>query len=236
MSTLIPLTPIQKPATAVELSRNSKIGDASATYVSQASCPSTCPFRNSGCYAEAGITGIHTHRLNKSVEIDPLKIAECEAAEIRKLTGRYPLRLHVVGDCTNDAAANIVSSAASEHKTKHGQPAWTYTHAHNVRRESWRDVSVLRSCENIEQVRKAHEDGFATAMVVPEFERDTAYPIAEGIVGIPCPQQTGKAQNCMQCKLCMQDEKLLRSRRTILFSAHGTSRKRVVNAITASDS
>lgn len=223
---------MSKPATAVELSRNSKIGDASATYVSQASCPTTCPFKNSGCYAETGMTGIHTHRLNKSVMSDPEAIAECEAEAIRKLTGRFPLRLHVVGDCTTDAAADIVSAAASEHQSKHGQPAWTYTHAHNVRRESWRDISVLRSCENIEQVKKAHEDGFASAMVVPEFERDTAYPIAEDIVGIPCPQQTGKVANCMQCRLCMQDGKLHSSRRTILFEAHGTSRNRLVNVLT----
>lgn len=178
------------------------------------------------------MTGIHTHRLNKSVVSDPEAIAECEAEAIRKLTGRFPLRLHVVGDCTNDAAADIVSAAASEHQSKHGQPAWTYTHAHNVRRESWRDISVLRSCENIEQVKKAHEDGFATAMVVPEFERETAYPIAEDIVGIPCPQQTGKVANCMQCRLCMQDGKLHRSRRTILFEAHGVSRNRLVNILT----
>ena len=225
-----------KSATAVELSRNSKIGDASATYASQATCPSTCPFKNSGCYAESGMVGIHTHRLNRSVMTDPLQIAQCEADEIRKLTGRFPLRLHVVGDCTSDAAADIVSAAASEHQVKHGQPAWTYTHAHNVRRESWKDVSVLRSCENIEQVQQAHKDGFAAAMVVPEFERDTAYPIAEDIVGIPCPQQTGKAKDCMQCRLCMQDAKLHNARRTILFSAHGVSRKRVVDAITASES
>ena len=227
---------MHKPATAVELSRNSKIGDASATYVSQASCPPTCPFKNSGCYAETGVIGIHTRRLNRSVTSDLLQIAQCEADEIRKLTGRFPLRLHVVGDCTTDAAADIVSAAASEHQLKHGQPAWTYTHAHNVQRESWRDISVLRSCESIEQVRQAHKDGFAAALVVPEFERDTAYPIAEDIVGIPCPQQTGKAKDCMQCRLCMQDAKLHNARRIILFSAHGASRKRVVNALTAPES
>lgn len=178
------------------------------------------------------MTGIHTHRLNKSTSTDLEDIAQCEADAIRKLTGRFPLRLHVVGDCTTDSSADIVSAAASEHQSKHGQPAWTYTHAHNVRRESWRDVSVLRSCENVEQVQQAYEDGFASAMVVAEFERDTAYPIAEGIVGIPCPQQTGKVRDCMQCRLCMQDGKLRDNRRTILFEAHGSGRKRLVNLLT----
>lgn len=224
---------MSKSATAVELSRNSKIGEVSATYVSQATCPSTCPFKNSGCYAESGHVGIHTHRLNRSDMSDPVQIAQCEADEIRKLTGRFPLRLHVVGDCNSDVAADIVSSAASEHQLKHGQPAWTYTHAHNVRRESWRDVSILRSCENLQQVKQAHEDGFAAAMVVAEFERDTAYPITEDVVGIPCPQQTGRARNCMQCRLCMQDIKLHSNKRVILFEAHGVSRMRLVGALAA---
>lgn len=227
---------MSKPATAVEFSRNSKIGPVSATYASQATCPSSCPFKNSGCYAETGLTGIHTHRLNRSIVNDPDDIAQYEADEIRKLTGKYPLRLHVVGDCATDAAADIVSTAATEHSAKHNQPAWTYTHAHNVRRESWNGVSVLRSCENVSQVQKAMDDGYAAAMVVPEFQQTTAYPITEDIVGIPCPQQTGKAENCIQCGLCMQDVKLHSSRRVILFAAHGVSRLRVIDKIAASES
>lgn len=224
-----------KAATAVEHSRNMKIGEVSATYVSQSSCPTTCPFRNSGCYAESGHVGIQTHRLNRSTISDPVEIAQAEADEIRKLTGRFPLRLHVVGDCTSDEAADIVSMAASEHKRKFNQPAWTYTHAHNVKRTSWKDISVLRSCEDMEQVEQAFEDGYAAAMVVPEFKQDTAYPLNEDTVGIPCPQQTGRAANCLSCKLCMNDAKLRESRRVILFAAHGTSKKRVVSKITASE-
>jgi hypothetical protein len=222
-----------KAATAIEISRNSKIGLVSATYASQNSCPSSCPFKNAGCYAETGMVGIHTHRLNRSVITDPEEIAKCEAEEIRKLTGRFPLRLHVVGDCNTDAAAQIVAEAASEHTKKHGQVVWTYTHAHDVDRKSWKDVSVLRSCENVEQVETALEDGYAAAMVVSEFERDTAYPIADGIMGIPCPQQTGKAQDCVNCKLCMNADKLHSARRVILFAAHGTGKKKVIATVTA---
>ncbi len=39
-------------AIAVETSENAKTGAVIATYVSQDSCPSSCPLRGAGCYAE----------------------------------------------------------------------------------------------------------------------------------------------------------------------------------------
>lgn len=222
---------MQKPATAVELSRNAKLGSVSATYASQASCPSSCPFRNNGCYAESSHVGIQTHRLNKSPIDIPIEVAEFEAAEIDGLTGTRPLRLHVVGDATTDQCASVLAGAAERHTAKHGKPVWTYTHAHDVERESWGGVSVLRSCETLEQVEQAFDDGYAAAMVVSEFKQDTAYPLADGIMGIPCPEMTGKAESCVKCGLCMQDGKLRDKRRVILFAAHGASKKRVQNSL-----
>lgn len=53
------------PVIVMEQSRNDKLGDMSCTYVTQASCSSSCQFKNHGCYAETGFVGIHTHRLNR---------------------------------------------------------------------------------------------------------------------------------------------------------------------------
>lgn len=42
-------------ATATSSSRNKKIGDCAVTYAAQASCPSSCAFKDGGgCYAENG--------------------------------------------------------------------------------------------------------------------------------------------------------------------------------------
>ncbi len=220
-----------KPVIAVEKSQNAKIGTVSATYVSQSSCPRSCPFFGNGCYAEQGLTGIHTKKLNKSTVTDLVEIAEAEAKGIRGLSGKYPLRLHVVGDCTTDECASIVSSAADEYAEIEGSPVWTYTHAHNTRRESWGKVSVLRSCENMEQVKQATEDGFASAMVVSEFDKETSYDIGDGYRGIPCPQQTGKAKTCVDCGLCQRDAKLRDAKLVVLFAAHGSRKSLVQDAV-----
>lgn len=172
---------------------------------------------------------LHTRKLNDSNVQDIVQIAQLEADGIRKLSGTRPLRLSVVGDHKTAEVARIVSDAAADHTAKHGQPVWTYTHALDVPRAAWGSVSVLRSCERVADVIKAFEDGFGAAMVVPEFKQDTAYEVADGLTGIPCPEMTGKADSCLSCGLCMKADKLRAGRKVILFAAHGSRTKTVQN-------
>ena len=204
----------------------------SATYVSQASCPKKCPFHCSGCYAETGHVGIITNRLSKSRIKNHVKIAQCEADGIRQLTGQYPLRLHVVGDSSTPKAAEIVSSAAEEYMAKFSQPVFTYTHA-RIPREHWGSVSVLRSCTTVRQTQVAYLAGYASALVVSEFESDKRYSLKQGrgMYGIPCPKQTGRMDSCNSCKLCFMDTKLHKSKNVILFKAHGVSKRIVAEMV-----
>src|SRR5688572_25073724 len=82
-------------ATAVETSTNAKLGQTSATYASQSSCPRSCPWYGHGCYAEKGLVGFQTRRLNRSAVRGAVRIAEAEARAIDTLTGDRLLRLHV---------------------------------------------------------------------------------------------------------------------------------------------
>ena len=176
--------------------------------------------------------GIHTNRLNKSPIVDELVIAQMEANGIGKLSGYRPLRLCVVGDHKSNETASIAALAADKYTRKHGMPVFTYTHAwRDVDKSSWGNISVLASCESIDQVREARAKGYATAMVVEEFEKDTAYKIADDLVGIPCPEMTGKAESCDACQLCMNAGKLHAGGKVILFAAHGASKTRVINQL-----
>ena len=221
------------PVTAVEISDNSKVGKISITGTSQHSCPPECPLRGKGCYAEVGRANLLTSRLNDSMVTDPVAIARAEAEAIRKLSGRRMLRLHVVGDCYVEEGVKLLVEAAAEHTAKKGMPVFTYTHGHKTSREAWGGISVLRSCETMSQVQKAHDDGFAAAMVVESHESDTAY-MKDGFKIIPCPQQTGKAANCAQCKLCSRDKALHAQKGVIAFAVHGArerTAKEVLNSI-----
>lgn len=211
---------------AVEISSNVKIGTVSATYAAQKTCPSSCPFMGSGCYAENGNVGFQTNRLNKQVsDVSAQRIAEEEAAAIGTLTGRFPLRLHVVGDCSTDDAARAVSAAASDYRARHGQTVWSYTHAwKDVARESWRDVSILASCETIADTKLAMARGYGAAVVAAKHADTKAYNV-DGVKIIPCPQQTGRAANCESCKLCFNADKLRGMNAVIQFETHGNTKR-----------
>lgn len=216
-------------AIAVARSMNSKIGDAATTYAEQRSCPESCVFfAGGGCYAEQGRLGQYTtaplNAAAKKVEATPEQIAAYEAMEIDglKIKQDRPLRLHTVGDCKTDKAANLVAAASGRYVKRGGGPAWTYTHAwRDVERESWRDVNVLASCEKPKDVTKAHARGYATAIVVEEFASTKRYQ-ADGITLLPCPAQTKPNITCADCRLCMNAPRLLRDGLTIAFEVHGT--------------
>jgi len=214
---------------AVELSKNSKIGDASATYVTQDSCPDSCTLKKSGCYAENNLVGIITSKLNNAAsgQYNPLQLAKAEAAAIRTLTGKRPLRVHVVGDCRTNGAAKVVARAMIGHTKKFGMKAWSYTHAwRTVKAASWLGQSVLASCESTADAKEAMSQGYAVALVVPEFKGSKAYML-DGIKVIPCPAQTGDT-NCSLCRLCMGSISLLAKKVVIGFEPHGVRKSKVL--------
>lgn len=214
----------QLPVIAVEKSNNKKIGVMSATYVSQESCPTSCVLYRNGCYAESGTMGIHTNRLNKVPPSSPEAIAQAEADAIDGLTGRLPLRVHVVGDCSTPEAARIVGSAMVRHEAKHGQPAYTYTHAwREVAHADWQGATVLASCETVEQVQDARARGYATALVV---QSSSGLPRGQGMV--KCPNQIN-GTTCVDCGLCL-NPRLGEYGITIVFETHG-ARKGKANAV-----
>jgi hypothetical protein len=162
--------------------------------------------------------------------MDTTRIAEHEAKAIRGLSGKFDLRLHVVGDCKTEEATEIVADACADHVKKCGKRVWSYTHAwKDVRKSAWKEVSVLASCQTLEEVSDAHAAGYAPALVVTEHAQETAYDLGDGFKGVPCPQQTGRAASCVDCGLCMNADKLHASKRVILFALHGQNKSKATD-------
>jgi hypothetical protein len=212
-------------ARVVPISANRKVGPVAVTLLAQSTCPSVCPLRGKGCYAEWGPQGIHTAKVNRS-RATILDLVEQEAEGIRALPADRPLRLHIVGDWPITAAAKIGAKATDQYIAK-GQPVWKYTHAwRNVAREAFGDMSILASCETTDQVKHARARGFAAAVVVDRFETHKKY-IVGGEQVIPCPAQTERTKDCTSCRLCWDGEARLRAGVSIAFEAHGPGARRV---------
>lgn len=197
--------------------------------MAQSSCPTSCPLQNAGCYAEDGFAGLQTRRLNRSPTTDPLALALLEAKKIReKLSGKLPLRLHVVGDCRTEETARIVTAACEEYMDKHGQPVWNYTHAWKVvPREAWGRTATFASCDKVEDLAEAKERGYAPALVVARHLRSKVYEMG-GHKILPCRHQT-HGEQCDSCRLCFDDKTFTNHDLTLAFAAHGSGRKAILS-------
>lgn len=211
---------------AVTTSANKKLGVASTTYAPQVSCPTDCVFLGAGCYAERGLVRMvgtkYVNDVAEKMEATPIDVAIAEAKaidEMATVVGR-PLRLHTVGDCASDEAAQIVSAAAERYTKRGGGPVWSYSHAwKDVERSSWGDVSIFASCETAEQVKHARERGYATALVVDEFASDKLYEVGDVKI-LPCPAQT-RHTTCSDCRLCFNGVGVHDRGYSIGFAIHG---------------
>jgi hypothetical protein len=229
------------PVLIMASTQNAKLGACSATYVSQQTCPTTCPLLHAGCYAEYNPRGAGqvTRALNRVEGYTNADVAAIEAQGITALgalrSGRK-LRVHVVGDCPDGASADRVGDAMARYTAGVGRPAWTYTHAwRDVERRAWGGAEVLASCETPAGVEEAWERGYAAALVVPAFPSPRAY-VQDGVTVLPCPNQVTQGRvTCDACHICMQSERLRHKRLAVGFEAHGgaVGKPKVVRLLTA---
>ena len=222
-------------------SGNEKTGEVVATYAPTGlTCSHHCPFRAevvdgkrqaAGCYADTGRTAIASRKISKgrAAPATALEAAQHEADlfdTIRHPPAGRPVRLHVSGDCLTGEAARIVSAAVERYQRRGGGDCWTYTHSWRyIDREDWGSISVLASCETIEDVIAARRRGYASALVVSEHPADGRAELdASGVTLLPCPEQTRGVQ-CVKCGLCLRDQWLDENATVITLATHGSVTK-----------
>lgn len=223
-------------------SKNVKIGRADATYLSiDKTCPSSCPLKDTACYAQDHFVGMIVKRLEKEAKKQSvLQVARAEAKAIDNayVGGAIPkgidLRVHVSGDSRTIAGSRIINHAIGRWKARGGNIAWQYTHAWNhVPRNEWSNVSILASVDNVSDVKKAKAQGYAPAIVVSEFETDKAFTIpGSDVKFIPCPAQTKENVTCVSCRLCFNADRLYRDNFGIAFAAHGVKKNNIKKRLT----
>lgn len=221
VSTLNTLVLPKPLARATPHTYNKKLGPVATTYASPCTCPDDCPFKQNGCYGESGPVSWQVNKLAK--EGDPHEAARVEAAEIRKLPKHTPLRLHTYGDCKDAESARILAEACEGRAA----PAWAYSHAWRViPREAWGPIHILASCETVADAKRAQSEGYVPALVVKDFDGHRAFTV-DGLKVVPCPEQTGRAATCSECRMCLNEPRLQELGIAIGFQAHGNGVKTI---------
>jgi hypothetical protein len=216
------------------VSSNAKTGPIPVSTSSRATCPSTCPFYDKGCYAKAGPQALHWRKVTEGAR--GVSFQEFTSA-IRKLQRGQIWRHNVSGDLPHilgNIDALMVQSLAEANR---GRLGYTYTHHilndHNIqviREANAKGFTISASTENIEVADAVmSEHGIPAVAVVKSDKTDRFYKTESGRKVITCPAalHPGKV-TCATCKLCtIADRDYI-----IAFPAHGNAKK-TVNEIVA---
>lgn len=210
-----------------QISRNKKVGPIPVTTSSTSTCPSACPLKNNGCYAESGPLRRHWQQVSdgrRGGAFDDL----CN--DLHNLRRHALVRLWQAGDYPGDGESLDARSmgmliAAGENKQFFG-----YTHydvlqnPHNallVKTANREGVTTNLSANNL-----THADALVAADVGPVV---TVLPIdaprtqrtPNGHLVAVCPAEYHDI-DCASCRICAVPH-----RKTIIgFRAHGTGKQK----------
>ena len=186
-------------------------------------CPSTCPYLDSGCYAQGG--NVRYAQSRASSDAAPGVLA-ATAAMIISARFKTLARLHVSGDfgspCGSVDAEYVdgVCKAAKNVRERYGLEsdiAWAYTHFSKADFEPFRvqlaaaGIVVLYS-DRLE----------AGGAIVTPFDKVRTLAKESGVKVAKCPAQLRKVA-CSDCLLCARSRELSLC---IAFDPHGSQAKK----------
>lgn len=214
-----------------------------ATYVSiSKTCPSSCVFKDAGCFAQNGFIRRFTRPLDLQAAeagLDGLQVARNEAKLIDASFGGGPvpqdgarggrdLRLHVGGDVASTAAAAVLAEAVNRWHARGGGEVWTYTHRwREIPVATWGRIHIWASTETAAEAVEATRLGYRASITLPvgSYTGGKKQLIAEssGASGavvsvLPCPWEERRIP-CNRCRLCLRPR--LPGNPVIGFSVHG---------------
>lgn len=208
----------------VGMSKNSKTGCISQTYSSKHTCPTRCPFKGKGCYAE----NFHCAMAWKKVEESGV-----EASKLREVIDKTPhtsvIRHNVAGDLAKAGTSDIDTKLLAELNAAYkGLKAYTYTHCEvnskNLKAAKDSQMVINFSCETIEQVTECHEAGIPVVLVVETMSKPKV--TKDDIKFTQCPATLNKSITCATCGKCWNK----RRKDVVVFPVHGNGQGKAKKA------
>lgn len=211
-------------------SRNEKVGPIPVSTTSAKTCPSDCPFKKSGCYADGGPLALFWGKVTRE---DAGTDWDSFCGQVAALPEGQLWRHNQAGDLPGDGKQIDNKAVEALVEANRGRKGFTYTH-----------YDVIQNSINYATVQWANNSGFAINLsgnniahadklaalkigpvvcVVPEDHPEHSQT-ASGRKVVVCPEQTGKAKSCAECKLCQKVDRAV----IVAFRAHGVSKKKAI--------
>lgn len=209
-------------------SKNAKVGKIPTTTSTATTCPSACPFKDNGCYAESGPLKLHWLKVTKGERGDDWSTF---LDKIKELPAGSKWRHNQAGDLPGDTQDLDSTKCVDLAKANEGKRGFTYTHydvldnfqnAITVNMMNHLGFTVNVSANNLEHADQLCDLDIAPVATVLPIEQTTNTVTPKGRKVVVCPATYKDDVSCADCMLCEK-----RDRKVIVgFPAHGTSKKK----------
>lgn len=215
------------------VSSNAKTGPIPTSTSDRATCQTTCPFYDKGCYAKSGPQAIHWRKVSnaeRGVTYDQF------VEQVRKIQRGQLWRHNVSGDLQhNDGNIDYLKLRKLIDANK-GRKGFTYSHhvlnEHNViclQNSNGMGFTVNASCESVDDAdRVMTEHQIPAVAVIPSTESRRFFNTSSGRKVIVCPATIHENVTCSTCGLCQKADREF----VIAFPAHGVAKKTVNEIVT----
>ena len=215
-------------------SKNVKVGKMAVTTSTATTCPTSCPFKGNGCYADSGPLKLHWLKVTEGKRGDDWSTF---LDKIKELPAGSKWRHNQAGDLPGDTKDLDSTKCVDLAKANEGKRGFTYTHydvldnfqnAITVNMMNHLGFTVNVSANNLEHADQLCDLDIAPVATVLPIEQTTNTVTPKGRKVVVCPATYKDDVSCADCMLCEK-----RDRKVIVgFPAHGTS-KRKASAIAA---
>lgn len=225
-----------------KISRNVKLGPMPASTSSRSTCPTSCPLRGDGCYAEYGPMSIFWSKVDRGEAGGDF---DTFVKDVERLPKRQIWRYGQAGDLPGEGDEIDREQMLRLARANRGRPVIAFTHkpptAANLtilKEATDLGFSVNLSANHVDHADELSKFGFNVVTVLPsEYGKAPSETITEyrsRLNALPKRTNAGKRiavcpatyteTNCLQCGACARSEQ----RAAIIgFPAHGTKKRQV---------
>lgn len=203
-------------------SGNKKLGGIPTSITSRSSCPPSCSFYNSGCYAEHHVLAYHWKNVGSDGDD-----WDTFCRDVSQLAHGQLWRHNTAGDLPGDGTTVDVPRLVQLMRAAGHTRPFTFSHYYRseqgllaIRTANATGFVVNLSADSLAEADRLAELGAGpVAVVIPSGTLDRSLRTPAGRKVVVCPAQTDAHLTCAQCALCA-----VPGRKSIIaFRAHGQS-------------
>jgi len=191
-------------------------------------CPTSCPFKSNGCYADSGPLKLHWDKVTREERGDDWSTF---ISKIKDLPTGSKWRHNQAGDLPGDMEKLDDEKCIELAKANKGKRGFTYTHydvldnfqnAITVNIMNHLGFTVNVSANNLEHADKLCDLDIAPVATVLPIDQTTNTVTPKGRKVVVCPATYKDDVSCASCMLCEKWDRNV----VVGFPAHGTSKKK----------